>query len=148
MYVFVFFSRACCFPMQVNKTLTNLNLEYNKLGPQGGKAIAQSLEVTFHVQCHTLSTCRFVTFHCHTLSIGLSMTANITSLLCMHFFVQVNTSITELNLIDNKLDAEAGKALGKALEVSPIFIVIALSLHDADFYLSRVDEYHFDIAEP
>jgi hypothetical protein len=55
MYVFVFFSRACCFPMPVNKTLTNLNLGYNKLGPQGGKAIAQSLEVTFHVQCHTLS---------------------------------------------------------------------------------------------
>jgi hypothetical protein len=56
MYVFVFFSRACCFPMQVNKTLTSLNLRNNyKLGPQGGKAIAQSLEVTFHVQCHNLS---------------------------------------------------------------------------------------------
>jgi hypothetical protein len=38
--------------MQVNKTLTSLDLWDNKLGPQGGKAIAQSLEVTFHVQCH------------------------------------------------------------------------------------------------
>jgi hypothetical protein len=38
----------------------------------------------------------------------------------------VNTSITELNLEDNELDAEAGKALGKALEVSPIFIVTPL----------------------
>jgi hypothetical protein len=36
--------------MQVNKTLTSLDLRYNKLGPQGGKAIAQSLEVTFHFQ--------------------------------------------------------------------------------------------------
>jgi hypothetical protein len=35
----------------------------------------------------------------------------------------VNTSITELNLSKNKLDAEAGKALGKALEVSLIFVV-------------------------
>jgi hypothetical protein len=39
----------------------------------------------------------------------------------------VNTSITELNLESNDLDAEAGKALGKALEVSPLFIVITLS---------------------
>jgi hypothetical protein len=38
----------------------------------------------------------------------------------------VNTSITVLNLEFNNLDAEAGKALGKALEVSPIFIVISL----------------------
>jgi hypothetical protein len=31
--------------MQANKTLTNLNLERNKLGPEGGIAIAKSLEV-------------------------------------------------------------------------------------------------------
>ena len=64
----------------------------------------------------------------------LSMTANITSLLCVHFFAQVNTSITELDLTDNELDAEAGKALGKALEVSPIFIVIAL-LYDIEYLI-------------
>jgi hypothetical protein len=46
----------------------------------------------------------------------------------MHLFAQVNTSITELNLRGNQLDAEAGKALGKALEVNPILIVIALLL--------------------
>jgi hypothetical protein len=40
----------------------------------------------------------------------------------------VNTSITTLDLGCNGLKAEAGKALGKALEVSPIFIVIALLL--------------------
>jgi hypothetical protein len=40
------------------------------------------------------------------------------------FLAQVNTSITELNLRRNNLDAEAGKALAKALEASPIFIVI------------------------
>jgi hypothetical protein len=45
MYVFVFFSRDCCFPMQVNKTLASLNLYDNELGPEGGKAIAKSLEV-------------------------------------------------------------------------------------------------------
>jgi hypothetical protein len=39
--------------------------------------------------------------------------------------MQVNTSITELNLGYNGLDAEVGKALGKALEVSPIFIINA-----------------------
>jgi hypothetical protein len=33
--------------MQVNKTLTKLDLEDNKLGPEGGKAIAKSLQVTF-----------------------------------------------------------------------------------------------------
>jgi hypothetical protein len=37
----------------------------------------------------------------------------------------VNTSITELDLGRNHLDAEAAKALGAALEVSPIFIVIS-----------------------
>jgi hypothetical protein len=51
----------------------------------------------------------------------------------MHFCAQVNTSITELDLSYNKLDAEAGKALGKALEVSPIFIVIALYDSQLDF---------------
>ena len=53
------------------------------------------------------------------------MKVNITSLLCMHLFAQVNTSITGLNLRTNDLDAEAGKVLGTALEVSPIFAVIA-----------------------
>jgi hypothetical protein len=51
------------------------------------------------------------------------MAVNITSLLCMHLFAQVNTSFTKLSLDDNRLDAETGIALGKALEVSPIFIV-------------------------
>ena len=87
----------------------------NHLGPEGGKAIVKSLEVMIMIRC-------FRRYR------SLSMTANITSLLCMHFCAQVNTSITELDLSDNKLDAEAGKALGKALEVSPIFIVIALSM--------------------
>jgi hypothetical protein len=45
----------------------------------------------------------------------------------MHFCAQVNTSITELNLEYNYLDAEAGKALGKALEVSNTYCHIALS---------------------
>jgi hypothetical protein len=29
----------------VNKSLTNLDLENNRLGPEGGKALAKSLEV-------------------------------------------------------------------------------------------------------
>ena len=33
--------------MQVNTTLTELNLQRNNLGPEGGKAIAKSLQVTF-----------------------------------------------------------------------------------------------------
>jgi hypothetical protein len=94
---------------QINKSITSLDLSYNKLDAEAGKALGVALEVTFHFSVSSLS-----------------LTANITSLLCMHFFVQVNTSITELNLGANDLDAEAGKALGKALEVSPIFTVIAL----------------------
>jgi hypothetical protein len=31
--------------MQVNTSLTDLNLSWNKLNPEGGKAIAKSLEV-------------------------------------------------------------------------------------------------------
>ena len=53
--------------MQVNKTLTSLNLGWNKLGPQGGKAIAQLLEVTFRVPCHTLSLLEII-FFCFLLS--------------------------------------------------------------------------------
>jgi hypothetical protein len=49
-----------------------------------------------------------------------------------------NKSITSLDLGWNGLDAEAGKALGKALEVSPIFIVSALSYNDQiEFFLLR-----------
>jgi hypothetical protein len=33
--------------MQVNKTLTSLNLCCNQLDPEGGKALAKSLEVIF-----------------------------------------------------------------------------------------------------
>jgi hypothetical protein len=33
--------------MQVNKTIAELNLTDNELGPEGGKAIATSLQVTF-----------------------------------------------------------------------------------------------------
>jgi hypothetical protein len=66
----------------------------------------------------------------------------------MHFCAQVNTSITELNLARNNFDAEAGKALGKALEVSPIFIVI-LAIYDGQldfpFFVlcSAVGEYEY-----
>jgi hypothetical protein len=42
--IFCFFFR---YGMQTNKTLTELNLENNDLGPEGGKAIATSLQVTF-----------------------------------------------------------------------------------------------------
>jgi hypothetical protein len=37
--------------MQVNKTLTSLNLRDNKLGPEGGVAIAKSLEVMMMICC-------------------------------------------------------------------------------------------------
>jgi hypothetical protein len=47
----------------------------------------------------------------------------------------VNTSITELNLSKNKLDAEAGKALGKALEVSLIFVVTKKLSDSQSFFL-------------
>jgi hypothetical protein len=39
----------------------------------------------------------------------------------------VNTSITELSLENNRLDAEAGKALAKSLEVHLNFDVMKLS---------------------
>ena len=112
MYVFVFFSRACCFPMQVNKTLTSLNLWSNELGPEGGKALGKSLEVTF-------SICRVRRHN------ALSMTANFSFLFpCTP--MQVNTKLTTLNLYGNELGPEGGKAIAKSLEVTPIFIVSAL----------------------
>jgi hypothetical protein len=47
--------------MQRNSTLTNLNLEGNNLGPEGGKAIAKSLEViinfTIIKNSHDKSNC-------------------------------------------------------------------------------------------
>ena len=61
------------------------------------------------------------------LSSLLSLSLSPPSLLYMHFCAQVNKSITELNLRGNNLDAGAERALGQALEVSPIVIVISLS---------------------
>ena len=98
---------------QVNKILTILNLKYNHLGPKGSEALVKSLEVVF-----TFSVSNSLSLHDNQLS---------PSLLYMNFCVQVNTSITELNLQCNNLDHKAGKALRQALEVSPIFIVISLS---------------------
>jgi hypothetical protein len=37
--------------MQVNETLTNLNLGCNWLGSVGGKALAEPLQVIFQFQC-------------------------------------------------------------------------------------------------
>jgi Ran GTPase-activating protein (RanGAP) involved in mRNA processing and transport len=51
----VLFSRACCFFMQGNETLTSLNLYYNDLGPEGGKAVAKCLEVTLSTSLSSLS---------------------------------------------------------------------------------------------
>jgi hypothetical protein len=48
MDVFVLFSVA----MQVNKTLTSLDLRGNNLGPEGGRALVESLEVRVHVSWH------------------------------------------------------------------------------------------------
>ena len=109
--------------MQINKTLTSLDLYGNDLGPEGGKAVAKSLEVNLHFQCYRSNN-----------EIDTGEQNPYIALLCMTFFAQVNTSITKLNLEDNELDAEAGKALGKALEVSPIFIVIAL-LYDIEYLI-------------
>jgi hypothetical protein len=55
----------------------------------------------------------------------------ITSLLCMHFFAQVNTSITELNLTGNLLGPEGGKAIAKSLEVCH---ALSLSWRQIDFF--------------
>jgi hypothetical protein len=40
---------------QVNKTLTNVNLKWNNLGPEGGKAIAKSLGVRSSFSLSSLS---------------------------------------------------------------------------------------------
>ena len=101
--------------MQTNKTLTNLNLESNNLGPEGGKAFAKMLEVSLSIS-----------------SSPLSMTANVKSLLCMHFCTQMITGITELDLGFNGLGTEAGKALAKSLEVVFTFSV-NISLSDTEY---------------
>jgi hypothetical protein len=51
--VFIFDFFRC--GMQANKTLTNLNLKSNKLGPEGGIAIAKSLEVNLPFSVLSLS---------------------------------------------------------------------------------------------
>ena len=51
------------------------------------------------------------------------MTANVKSLLFMHFCTQTNTNITELDLGFNNLGPEGGKALAKSLEVVFTFSV-------------------------
>jgi hypothetical protein len=75
----------------VNKFLADLHLGYNQFGPEGGKYLANALEVIFYLDVNP-----------------------------SHFDVicfQVNTSVTSLDLNFNELDTEAGKALGRALEV-------------------------------
>ena len=61
---------------------------------------------------------------------------------CVFLFcrVQVNKSITSLDLRSNKLDAEAGKALGAALEVRFHFNVSAL-FHNIETYVGEYNPY-------
>jgi hypothetical protein len=91
--------------MQTNKTLTNLNLGSNDLGPEGGIAIAKSLEVNLPYSMlsrslMTLNMCeRFLSRH-------------------FFFFMQVNETLTNLSLAWNDLGPEGAKAMAKCLEVS------------------------------
>jgi hypothetical protein len=87
--------------MQVNTTLTTLNLFGNKLDPEGGKAIAKSLEVT-------------------PIFIVRALSHDIEFIFCffLFFFLQVNTSLTNLDLGWNRLGPEGGKAFAKMLEVT------------------------------
>jgi hypothetical protein len=58
MLSFVFFSdksyELTLFSNQVNNTLTDLDIRKNELGPEGGKAIAKSLEVSFPLSMSAL----------------------------------------------------------------------------------------------
>jgi predicted metal-dependent peptidase len=78
--------------------MTNLNLEYNHIGPEGAKALAPALEVRSD--------------HC----ILLYFT-HLTDDVCIYFPKQVMAVMTNLDLSHNSLDAEAAKALVPALKV-------------------------------
>ena len=95
--------------LQENTTLKDLNLGSNKIGPEGGKAIAKALEVS--------PVCvLFFRF-----PVRLPPTPGNRAHFCV-CTTQKNTSITNLDLRWNTIGPEGGKAIGKALEVSFVLV--------------------------
>ena len=95
---------------QINKSITSLNLRWNSLDAEAGKALGAALEVTFPFSVSALShndEINFLRF--------LSM-------------MQVNKTITELNLKNNELGPEGGKAIATSLQVTFPFLLLALSI--------------------
>jgi Ran GTPase-activating protein (RanGAP) involved in mRNA processing and transport len=99
--------------LQKNTTLKELNLRNNRIGDEGGKAIGKALEVSpvFRV----LFPCS-----CAVTRLPLLVT-HVTSVILV---LQENTTLKELDLEDNKIGDEGGKAIGKALEVSFVLVFL------------------------
>jgi hypothetical protein len=54
--------------------------------------------------------------------IAVCLPLSVTHVISVILVLQKNTTLKELNLSHNKIGGEGGKAIGKALEVSPVFV--------------------------
>ena len=95
--------------LQKNTTLKVLSLSDNKIGPDGGKAIAKALEVSL------------VFVSSFSFSCAVTPPA-VTHFISVILVLQKNTALQVLDLRSNKIGPEGGKAIAKALEVSPFFV--------------------------
>ena len=96
-----------CLDAQVNKTVQVLNLRDNEIGDKGTTALADALKVNF---------CLVPRMFFLSLVTALG---NPSSLVVL--FVQVNSTVTDLNLRFNKFGDAGTIALSEALKVSFVF---------------------------
>ena len=103
---------------QVNKTLQNLNLYYNKIGDDGAAAIAEALKVrAAYLRARFASL--LAIFHVH-LALFPPLCTPVTTLQSVHFWLlllQVNTSVTNIDLGANGIGDEGAASIAEALKV-------------------------------
>ena len=97
-------------PNQKNQALQRLFLGENQIGDAGATTLAEGIAVS--------PFCSFF------LRVGcwLALPSSVTHVISVILVLQKNTALNELLLGGNKIGDEGGKAIGKALEVSPAFV--------------------------
>jgi hypothetical protein len=110
---------------QVTKSITRINFEHNNISDAGVASIAVSMKVRVWRMCAYLCVLSLLSALLFAptpslLAAFLTVTSLTTAYFCVLWVLgeQVNSSLTELNLYDNNIGPEGGKAIGDALKVS------------------------------
>ena len=107
---------------QVNKTLQNINLGENRIGAVGTTAIAEALKVRAACLGARFASLLAI-FHVH-LALFPPLVPPVTTLQSVHFWLlllQVNKSVTEINLNWNDIGRAGAASIAEALKVLCVF---------------------------